>query len=175
MLVPSTDIGLFRSEDGGASWIGSSSGIPRSWRNTAYWVAFDPEVKDLVWGAFSGTHDLPRPKMWRRTDPASFKGGVAVSTDGGRHWTPSNGGMAESAITHLIVDPRSPRGQRTLYAAAFGRGVYKSVDNGRTWTLKNAGLAPDPRQQPFAWRLTQDPARRAVPRRGAAQRTRPLR
>ena len=158
VLVPSTDIGLFRSEDGGASWIGSSSGIPRSWRNTAYWVAFDPEVKDLVWGAFSGTHDLPRPKMWRRTDPASFKGGVAVSTDGGRHWTPSNGGMAESAITHLIIDPRSPRGQRTLYAAAFGRGVYKSVDNGRTWTLKNAGLAPDPRQQPFAWRLTQDPA-----------------
>jgi photosystem II stability/assembly factor-like uncharacterized protein len=158
VLVPSTDIGLFRSEDGGASWIGSSSGIPRSWRNTAYWVAFDPEVKDLVWGAFSGTHDLPRPKMWRRTDPAQFKGGVAVSADGGRHWTVSNGGMAESAVTHVIVDPRSPKGRRTLYAAAFGRGVFKSTDNGRTWILENEGLAPDARRQPFAWRLAQDPA-----------------
>ena len=158
VLVPTTDIGLFRSDDGGSTWIGSSTGVPKAWRNTAYWVAFDPEEKGLVWGGFSGTHDLPRPKMWRHTDPARFQGGVALSTDGGRHWAPSNGGMAESAITHLIVDPRSPKGQRTLYAAAFGRGVYKSIDNGRTWTLKNLGLASDPRGQPFAWRLAQAPA-----------------
>jgi photosystem II stability/assembly factor-like uncharacterized protein len=156
VFIPSTDIGLFRSENGGASWIGSSSGVPRSWRNTAYWVAFDPDVKGLMWGAFSGTHDLPRPKMWRRTDPSTFRGGAAVSTDGGRHWSVSNGGMPESALTHILLDPRSPKGNRTLYAAAFGRGVFKSTDNGRTWALKNQGLAPDPRQQPFAWRLAQD-------------------
>jgi photosystem II stability/assembly factor-like uncharacterized protein len=92
--------------------------------------------------------------MWRRTDPARFQGGVAVSTDAGRHWTVSNQGMEESAITHVLVDPRSPKGNRTLYATAFGRGVYKSSDNGRTWTLRNNGLRPDPRNQPFAWRLT---------------------
>ena len=113
-------------------------------------------MKGLVWGGFSGTHDLPRPKMWRRTDPARFKGGVAVSTDGGRHWTVSNQGMEESAITHVLLDPKSPKGSRTLYAAAFGRGVYKSIDGGRTWALKNTGLAADPRNQPFAWRLTLD-------------------
>ena len=158
MFVPTTDIGLFLSEDGGMSWTGSSSGVPKPWRNTTYWMVFDPEVKNLVWGAFSGTHDLPRPKMFRRTNPSTFRGGVAVSTDGGRHWTPSNSGMAESAITHVLLDPRSPKGSRTLYATAFGRGVYKSTDNGRTWNLKNKGLAPDPRNQPFAWRLTQDPA-----------------
>ena len=112
-----------------------------------------------MWGAFSGTHDLPRPKMWRRTDPAAFRGGVGVSTDGGRSWTPSNKGMAEAAITHVLLDPRSPIGNRTLYAAAFGRGVYKSADNGRSWVLKNSGIAPaDPRQQPFAWRMSRDPS-----------------
>jgi len=154
VFISYTDIGLFRSEDGGQTWTGSTTGIPTAWRNTTYWLAFDPDVRDLVWGAFSGTHDLPRPKMWRRTDPARFRGGVAVSTDGGRHWTPSNRGMEESAITHVVLDPRSPKGSRTLYATAFGRGVYKSTDNGRTWSVKNAGLAPDPRNQPFAWRLT---------------------
>ena len=132
-------------------------------------------MKGLVWGGFSGTHDLPRPKMWRRTDPARFQGGVGVSTDGGVHWTLSNGGMPESAITHVLVDPKSPKGSRTLYAAAFGRGVYKSADNGRTWALKNEGLAPDARRQPFAWRLTLVRRRRAVPRRRAPQRARPYR
>jgi photosystem II stability/assembly factor-like uncharacterized protein len=169
VFIPYTDIGLFRSEDGGETWTGSTTGIPTAWRNTTYWLAFDPEVKGLVWGGFSGTHDLPRPKMWRRTDPARFRGGVAVSTDGARHWTVSNRGMEESAITHVLLDPRSPKGSRTLYAAAFGRGVYKSTNGGRTWALKNAGLAADPRNQPFAWRLTlvSSPAGSARPGDGA--------
>lgn len=151
VFISYTDIGLFRSEDGGGTWTGSTKGIPPRWRNTTYWITFDPEVKGLVWGAFSGTHDLPRPKMWRRSDPARYQGGVGVSTDGGRTWTPSNGGLPESAITHVLLDPASPKGQRTLYAAAYGRGVYKSTDNGRTWTLKNQGIEG---AQPFAWRLT---------------------
>ena len=77
VFVPTTDIGLFRSEDGGETWTGSTAGIPRDWRNTTYALAFDPEVPGLVWGAFGGTHDLPRPKMWRRTDPSRFRGGGA--------------------------------------------------------------------------------------------------
>jgi hypothetical protein len=120
VFIPSTDIGLFRSVNGRASWIGSSSGVPRSW-NTTYWLV--DRRWGLVWGGFSGTHDLPRPKMWRRTDPARFRGGVAVSTDGARHWAVSNEGMEESAVTHILLDPKSPKGSRTLYAAAFGRGV----------------------------------------------------
>jgi hypothetical protein len=121
VFITYTDIGLFRSEDGGASWIGSSRGVPTRWRNTTYWVAFDPEVKGRMWGAFSGTHDLPRPKMWRRTDPERFQGGVGVSNDGGRTWTPSNAGMPESAITHVLLDPTSKAGSRTLYATAYAR------------------------------------------------------
>src|SRR5205823_5829810 len=69
-----TDIGLFRSEDGGAGWQSSTAGVPREWLNTTYWVVFDPKVRGRMWSVNSYTHDLPRPKMWRHTDPAKFKG-----------------------------------------------------------------------------------------------------
>jgi photosystem II stability/assembly factor-like uncharacterized protein len=151
IFIDYTDIGLFQSADGGRSWRSSSEGIPEKWRNTAYWVAFDPSERGLMWGAFSGVHDLPRPKMWRGRNPQRYKGGVAVSTDGGRHWQPSGTGMPPTSVTHILLDPDSPVGKRTLYASTFGRGVFKSTDNGKTWTLKNTGIAG---AEPFAWRIT---------------------
>jgi photosystem II stability/assembly factor-like uncharacterized protein len=151
MFIDNTDIGLFQSTDGGDSWRSTSDSLPENWRNTTYWLAFDPAQRGLIWGAFSGTHDLPRPKMWRTRSPRSFSGGVAVSTDGGIHWQPSNSGIPEDAITHILLDPSSPVGTRTLYACAFGRGVYKSTDNGRTWVQKNDGIEG---KDPFAWRIT---------------------
>ena len=151
VFIDYTDIGAFHSFDGGQSWQTATNGVPVAWRNTTYWLAFDPDVKGLIWGAFSGIHDLPRPKMWRGggfLDRAD--GGVAVSTDGGRSWTPSNSGMEETAFTHVLLDPASPVGQRTLYACGFGVGVYKSTDNGRTWQLKNDGIADT---NLFVWRI----------------------
>ena len=151
LFIDYTDIGLFDSWDGGASWRSATVGVPESWRNTTYWLAFDPEVKGLLWGAFSGVHDLPRPKMWRHSSLKQFaRGGIGVSTDGGRTWTPSNSGMKQTAFTHVLLDPTSPPGHRTLYACGFGIGVYKSTDNGSSWTLKNSGIAE---RDPFAWRI----------------------
>jgi photosystem II stability/assembly factor-like uncharacterized protein len=152
IFIDYTDIGAFHSFDGGQTWQTATNGIPQIWRNTTYWLAFDPDVKGLMWGAFSGVHDLPRPKMWRHGDFLErAKGGIGVSTDGGRSWTRSNAGMEETAFTHVLLDPASPVGQRTLYACGFGLGVYKSTDNGKTWQLKNDGIMEI---DPFAWRIT---------------------
>jgi photosystem II stability/assembly factor-like uncharacterized protein len=153
MFIAYTDIGLFASDNGGQSWMSATRGVPARWVNTTYWIAFDPEVKGRVWGAMSYTHDLPRPKMWRRSSPAKFAGGVCISDDGGRTWQASNQGMPSAAPTHILLDPTSPRQARVLYAAGFGKGVFKSVDGGKTWALKNEGLAG---QEPFAWRLARD-------------------
>lgn len=147
IFIDYTDIGAFHSFDGGATWSGATEGIPPRWRNTTYWAIFDPQVKGRMWGAFSGTHDLPRPKMFRRRDPWRYTGGVAVSNDSGRTWTPSNTGMPETALTHILLSGSN------LYACAFGRGVYRSTDSGRTWTLQNQGIRET---KPFAWRLTRD-------------------
>jgi photosystem II stability/assembly factor-like uncharacterized protein len=151
MFISYTDVGLFKSDDSGATWKSSIIGIPRQWQNTTYWVEFDPKVKGLMWGAFARTHDLPRAKMWQRFDPDEFMGGVGTSTDGGEHWSVTNTGMPETAVTHIVLDPTSPTGSRTLYACGFGRGVYKSSDGGRMWTLSNDGIE---KKQPFAWRIT---------------------
>jgi len=151
MFLSYTDIGLFRSENSGASWNSSIAGVPPAWRNTTYWMAFDPDVKGRVWAVMSKTHDLPRPKMWLRKSPSEYDGGVVLSEDGGKTWRRSNEGMAPTAATHILLDPRSRPGARTLYVAAFGQGVYKSVDDGKTWQLKNNGIAG---AEPFAWRLS---------------------
>jgi len=154
LFISYTDIGLWRSEDGGASWIPTTQkeGMPREWRNTTYWVSFDPQVKGLCWAVAAGNHDLPRPKMWRRSDPATFRGGVLRSEDGGKTWS-GVAGMKPTAATHVIPDPASPKDARVVYAAGFGTGVWKSSDGGKNWALKNKGIAS---KQPFAWRLALD-------------------
>lgn len=154
IFISYTDIGLFHSEDGGRSWFSSTTnGVPRRWVNTTYWLEFDPEVKGRMWAAMSGNHDLPRPKMWRTQNPDNYVGGVVRSDDGGKTWTRTTNGMGETAATHILLDPTSPKGSRVLYVTGFGRGVFKSTDGGETWTLKNNGL---PAHQPFAWRLIRD-------------------
>ena len=149
-FITYTDIGLFRSEDGGASWVSSTDGVPRDWRNTTYWIVFDPKVRGRMWSVNSWTHDLPRPKMWRHNSVLTYKGGVCRSDDGGKTWAQSNKGMDETGATHILLDPTSPVDARVLYVAGFGRGVYKSSDGGHTWALKNTGIT---QEQPFAWRL----------------------
>ena len=150
LFISYTDIGLFRSDNGGQSWTASLSGVPRAWQNTTYWMVFDPEVRGRIWAAMSRTHDLPRSKMWKRQSVSNYDGGIMLSEDGGQSWRKSNNGMAATAPTHIILDPKSKPGSRILYVAAFGRGVYKSVDDGKNWTLKNNGIAGN---EPFAWRL----------------------
>ena len=156
MFIAYTDIGLFRSENGGRGWISATETVPRSWTNTTYWMVFDPKVRGRAWAVVSGVHDLPRPKMWRHRSPATFDGGVVISDDGGCTWRVASKGMPQTAATHILLDASSPEDARVLYVTGFGRGVFKSTDGGTSWELRNEGL---PRTEPFAWRMSQGPDR----------------
>lgn len=150
MFIAYTDIGLIRSEDGGRSWIPTTAGIPDLWHNTTYWMVFDPDERGKAWGVMAYDHDLPRPKMWRHRSTETYRGGVCASDDGGRTWRVTSDGMPPTAPTHLLLDPRSPVGSRTLYVTAMGQGVFKSVDGGVHWQLANDGIRES---APLAWRL----------------------
>jgi len=155
MFISYTDIGLMRSEDGGESWVSAtarSTGAPRGWENTTYWMEFDPAVKGRAWAVMSNKHDLPRHRELTRWSEAI--GGVVASADGGVTWKVSSGGLPEKTVpTHILLDPKSPVDARVLYLTSFGRGIYKSTDGGQNWVAKNKGL---PEKDPLTWRMAID-------------------
>jgi len=154
LFIANTDVGLMESYDGGGSWTSATqnNGIPKAWINSTYWLTFDPEIQGKAWAVMSGTHDLPRPKMFRRSGTSGFKGGIVVTDNSGKTWKPVSSDIGEAAMTHILIDKNSDKENRTLYACAFGKGVYKSVDGGVTWQHRNNGIKGD---EPFAWRIVQ--------------------
>jgi photosystem II stability/assembly factor-like uncharacterized protein len=102
----------------------------------------------------SGTHDLPRIRMFYKPgSTANMHGGVVESLDGGDSWQSSSRGLPEMAATHILLDPGNDANARVLYVAGFGRGVFKSSDGGQSWTAKSRGL---PGKEPLTWRMAID-------------------
>ncbi|MHC4252083.1 MAG: WD40/YVTN/BNR-like repeat-containing protein, partial [Planctomycetota bacterium] len=135
-----TDLGMGRSLDGGRTWIKWEKNKWAPWRNTCYEMVFDPDIPGRIWGAFSNVHDIPNDNIISERHGHARPGGVCVSTDFGESWKVEAKGFPAKPVTSIVLDPRSPRGRRTLYAGVFSEGVYKSTDDGRTWALKKKGL-----------------------------------
>ncbi|MCX6876043.1 MAG: hypothetical protein NTW21_19885 [Verrucomicrobia bacterium] len=151
-----TDIGLARSLDAGATWHRWGDGDRAPWPNTCYQLAFDPDEKGLLWGAFSNIHDIPNENIISGRHNANGPGGICVSRDFGDSWQQSNTGLPVAPATSVIIDPASPRGSRTLYAGVFGHGVFKSTDHGKSWLATGAGLGSAANRRVVRVQLHQD-------------------
>ena len=106
---------LYKSTNGGASWVLISTGLPTHTVTNA--VAINPTNPSVLYVATSS--------------------GLFKSTDGGSFWFPSSTGLAELSVVSLAIDPTTPS---TLYAGLFQSGVYKSTAAGSSWSAATTGL-----------------------------------
>lgn len=136
LILAATFDGIYRSEDGGASWIPSGlDGTPIGR------IAFDPDQPER---AYAGT------------GAAGISGaGLYRSDDSGQTWTSMNSGAppeARTSITECLTANGAPDGG-VYFCAGFGglgfgfpQSLYHVSPDGATWTRVSAGL----RTTPFA-------------------------
>jgi photosystem II stability/assembly factor-like uncharacterized protein len=150
-FIAYTDLGLARSEDGGACW----SWLRETGPNT-YQVAFDPSVPGRAWAAFSNVHDIPNNTIVSGSHPAEGQGAVGFSEDHGKTWRGqvkglpggdpealydgSLRGRAACPVTSVVIDPASPAAARVLYASCWEHGVFQSRNGGASWSSVSDGL-----------------------------------
>jgi len=113
------DIGILVSEDGGESWQRRVKGL-RAKGDVAR-IVCDPARPDIAWCC--------------EGKPALGRGGVAITRDAGRTWTPVPpgrlSGLPEGPAQFLTLDPSSPPDARRLFVAVPKHGLFRSDDGGR--------------------------------------------
>ena len=124
-IYATSDSGIFRSDDGGATWKETNTGIKEDNYSGTRSLGFDPKNPAtmyvlVLYGEGGGGH-------------------IYRSTDAGANWTrlPIND---LSGATTISVNPDDPR---RLYVFDYA-GFWKSTDAGAMWTKYTAGLPKSP-------------------------------
>lgn len=138
------DRGLFKTEDGGKTWIKVLGGLPNDKKTGCTEIVFHPKNPDIMYAGF----------YHRLRQPASFisggeQGGLYKSIDGGKNWKKITNGLAKgkSGMIDISIHQKNPKIIAMAYEADEnlpenepGTGVYISYDEGESWNflLKHA-------------------------------------
>jgi photosystem II stability/assembly factor-like uncharacterized protein len=128
--------GVYKSEDGGASW--KNMGLKES--RQIGMIAIDPRNTDVVYVAAEGS-------IW---GPGGDRG-LYKTTDGGKNWIKVLEISENTGVNNVVLDPRNPdviyatseQRRRHVYTKIGGgpeSAVYKSKDAGKTWDKIMKGL-----------------------------------
>ena len=125
--------GLFKSTDGGASWVRLGSGYPSNAPSNAS-IFFDQVITVVIVDPANTRSSTSHP------NPASTFPPMAAST-GPREWPPPG-----TCARWYWTRPRQPH-DRILYAGITGSGVFQSIDGGLNWTSGPQRHNPGGRRQ----------------------------
>ncbi len=128
--------GVYKSEDGGASW--KNMGLKES--RQIGMIAIDPRNTDVVYVAAEGS-------IW---GPGGDRG-LYKTSDGGKTWIKMLEISDNTGVNNVVLDPRNPdviyatseQRRRHVYTKIGGgpeSAVYKSKDAGKTWDKIMKGL-----------------------------------
>ena len=126
VVYAGTDLGLYRSDDGGTTW----RWLDNSMKGSHVWsIAIDPRDPAVM---FAGTGTPSTPGIFR-------------STDGGKSWAKLRVDIADECPnvgvprpTGIAVDPTN---DRNVWVGLEVDGVRYSTDGGETWARLNGQIA----------------------------------
>lgn len=119
--------GLFKSVDGGSSWIALGSGFPAG--NAGNATQFlNQTINVIIVDPVNGTLYL------------GSTSGVFWSTDGGLNWTKAAGLNGDTRS--LVLDPSTPPNARLLHAGVSGQGVFRSNNGARAFAQTLSAATP---------------------------------
>jgi photosystem II stability/assembly factor-like uncharacterized protein len=125
-LYQQNHCGMYRSDDGGASWRSIENGLPSSF---GFPVAAHPRDADTLFF-------LPLNGDTKGRYPPDARAAVWRSRDGGAHWADGRVGLPQSGAYFgvmrqaLATDALNPAG---VYFGTSNGSVYASRDEGETW------------------------------------------
>jgi photosystem II stability/assembly factor-like uncharacterized protein len=118
MYVATEGDGIYYTENGGTSWIYTSSGAGDN--GAARCLAFDPGNTEVIYAGFLSL-------------------AICKSINGGQAWEYANNGIATLLTNDIEVDVNDPLKILVGFEAENSGGCYLSNDGGSTWSLV-AGL-----------------------------------
>ena len=144
---PSTQRGLYRSVDGGATW---TRLLYRGENTGSSFVRIDPFDANTLYAGFWDARSGPWEDKNMYNGP---NGGLYKSSDGGEHWQTLKDGLPEGLSQIDVAVAPSMRGR--LYAtvatssdptaqhgAAASVGIYRSEDGGEHWRAATGDARP---------------------------------
>jgi photosystem II stability/assembly factor-like uncharacterized protein len=135
---------LYRSLDGGDSWVEGGTGLPRgsvldlavigTRLLVATWTGlYDSEDGGETWRYLTSTLGNPNAQALLTTEAGLLLGtraGLFRWQPDTRQWEVAPGDFPPGGIASLAADPANPQ---LLYAGTSGDGLYRSVDGGANW------------------------------------------
>lgn len=110
ILAAAYSKGVYRSKDGGKSWVVLNKTLEKL---DVYSIALRNDNEIYI----------------------GCEGGVQLSTDDGENWAPKGNGLGDPFVNMIAVKPSGE-----LFASTLYDGLYRSTNKGDNWTPINNGL-----------------------------------